>query len=651
MRLLHIALALFISLSVVGIYGVSVASGAETKVSKIGAHRSHKAHSRKGKKTAAKSGDVWERIRHGLRIPRPSPVSAGFDPIPIPTTLIPTTHVNVPEPIRKTNVIVGHKASKNSSERLTTVNPSQQKPLKDNLPLTGRYTRLGRSLFEPKDPALLNTKLSRIHIKSKDHLSPKQESLFKSSSVQRIRTRLGLHPELFKHDDTALAKTTGENQASNKNSGSNGIQQQLAVRSCSDLNKQGVFDSGRQGVVESSYSQLVELCRIKQDIIYQRVNRQIAGFSQGKGFLYQSAERARPYLYHVVDALSKYGLPLDLALLPIVESGYQATALSPMNAAGIWQFIPDTGRDYGLEQNDEYDARLDVTASTQAAIRFLSGLNSHFKGDWLLTLAAYNSGQGTVDAAIVRNLAEGLDTDYWSLDLPEETQNYVPRLLALSSIFSNPGAYGLKLKPVKNELHFIKVNIDREADINHLVQKDLKTVAKLADFDPEEFGSLNAAYRKATLSKRKAYSFLLPIGHANKLHQSLAFLAQSSEENTLSAVLAPEAALFSFPALPEVQSPLLAINFDEDKQNKFALRSFASSDTRPNSATDEQARTKTTIKDYLAVHYLDKGESLKAIAQIHGISEAALREINKFKRRQSISLGQRLLIPLKQKWL
>ncbi len=274
---------------------------------------------------------------------------------------------------------------------------------------------------------------------------------------------------------------------------------------------------------------------LQQKSVYARVQKQIAWFSQRPEYLQMVAERARPYLYHIVEELSRHKLPLELALLPIVESAYKPTAQSPMSAAGLWQFIPSTGRDFNLKQNDEYDERLDVTTSTQAAIRFLAKLNKHFKGDWLLALAAYNCGQGNVDAAIRRNTARGLPTDYWSLSLPEETQNYVPRLLALANIFANPTRYQLHVKPVKNEPYFVKVNIDDQAEMAQLMNKDFKSVAALADISYEQFSRLNPGYLNKTLTGQGPFKFILPIANANKLQQKLLRFASAEPEQPASS--------------------------------------------------------------------------------------------------------------------
>jgi soluble lytic murein transglycosylase-like protein len=462
--------------------------------------------------------------------------------------------------------------------------------------------------------------------------------------VQRIRTRLGLHPELFKHGD--IAQNSATDNKTGITSKING-QQSVAVRNCADLNKKEFTDLAKQGLLPDGYSQLAEQCRIQQNANYERMSRHIADYSR-PGYLQQISERARPYLYHIANELSKHGLPMDLALLPIVESAYQPTALSNKAAAGIWQFIPSTGQEYGLEQNEDYDARLDITASTHAAIRFLSGLNGHFKGDWLLSLAAYNCGQGAVDAAIARNQVEGLTTDFWSLDLPAETKDYVPRLLALSAIFASPSGYGLKLRSVKNEPYFIKVNIEHKTDIKHLTNKDLRTVAKLADFDPEQFGLLNTAYLNSTLPENKPFTLLMPISNANLLHQSLAFMAQSyKKEKNIEPTLLSELALSTEPTGSKFQVPLLSLSLNQDQQWALSKGQRREFNVKPKS-TEEIVTAKATDDGYWAVHYLDKGETLQDVAESHGISEEFLRVANKFKSRQSITLGQRLLVPIKQ---
>ncbi|NLJ11685.1 MAG: transglycosylase SLT domain-containing protein, partial [Gammaproteobacteria bacterium] len=169
------------------------------------------------------------------------------------------------------------------------------------------------------------------------------------------------------------------------------------------------------------------------------------------------SERSSPYMYYIVESLEARNMPLELALLPMIESAYNPLAYSRSHAAGLWQFIPSTGRHFKLKQTHWYDARRDVLASTQAALDYLEYLHNMFDGDWLLALAAYNAGEGTVGRAIKRNIARNLPTDYWNLNLPAETQAYVPKLLAVSQLISAPDAYKIALSPIANEPYFTQI--------------------------------------------------------------------------------------------------------------------------------------------------------------------------------------------------
>jgi membrane-bound lytic murein transglycosylase D len=159
----------------------------------------------------------------------------------------------------------------------------------------------------------------------------------------------------------------------------------------------------------------------------QRVTQELNWYSSHPGYIERIQERAEPYLHFILEEIDKRGMPTEIALLPAVESAFQPFAYSPGRAAGMWQFIPSTGRHFGLKQNWWYDGRRDVVSSTKAALDYLQSLSKQFDGDWELALAAYNSGAGTVRSAIRRNQKRGRKTDFWSLNLPDETSAYVPR--------------------------------------------------------------------------------------------------------------------------------------------------------------------------------------------------------------------------------
>jgi membrane-bound lytic murein transglycosylase D len=245
-----------------------------------------------------------------------------------------------------------------------------------------------------------------------------------------------------------------------------------------------------------------------------RVEQQRLWYVSNPANIEQSANRGGLYLHYIVERLEERNMPLELALLPIVESSFNPFALSRSAAAGIWQFIPTTGRYFNLRQTRWYDGRLDITASTNAALDYLSKLHDMFGGDWLLALAAYNAGEGTVSRAIERNQKLGLPTDYWNLSsLPQETQDYVPKLLAVSQLVMNPESYGIQLDTIANEPYFEVVKIKQ-----HL---DLAKVAKLADLDEDELYRLNPAYtRRVTMDGPK--QLLVPAEKAELLLENLA---------------------------------------------------------------------------------------------------------------------------------
>ena len=244
-----------------------------------------------------------------------------------------------------------------------------------------------------------------------------------------------------------------------------------------------------------------------------RVQAQFADYAGREDYWLRVSERAKPYLHLIVEAIEARGLPQELALLPVVESGFQPFAYSHGRAAGIWQFIPATGRHYGLEQNWWYDGRRDVMAATDAALNYLTYLNEMFDGDWLLALAAYNAGEGTVSRAIKRNQRAGRPTDYWSLDLPRETMNYVPRLLAVSELVADPSRHGIALTPIANQPAVAVV------DLEH--QVDLALAAELAEIDIETLYALNPGFNRWATAPEGPHRLLLPHDRATAFQTRL----------------------------------------------------------------------------------------------------------------------------------
>ena len=215
-----------------------------------------------------------------------------------------------------------------------------------------------------------------------------------------------------------------------------------------------------------------------------RVQNRIDWISNHPEYLSLISKRAEPFLYLVVSELEKQNVPIEIALLPIVESDYYPFSYSHGTAAGLWQFIPSTGRMYGLEEDWWHADRRDVLASTKAAANYLNDLNKMFKGDWLLSIAAYNAGPGRIQRAIDTNIKLGKKTDFWSLDLPQETEKYVPKLLALSQVIKNPSRYNQKLLEIDNKPFLNEVELDSQFDLALISQWTGLSIDQIYNYNP-----------------------------------------------------------------------------------------------------------------------------------------------------------------------
>ena len=251
------------------------------------------------------------------------------------------------------------------------------------------------------------------------------------------------------------------------------------------------------------------------DIDNQLVAKHVTWYSTRPDYIARTSARASRYLFHVVTELEKRNMPTELALLPIIESAFNPQAYSSANAAGMWQFVPGTGKDFNLKQNMFKDERRGVLASTDAALSYLQKLYGMF-GDWQLALAAYNWGEGNVQKAIKKNQSLGKPTDFESLAelMPAETRNYVPKLQAVKNIIANPAQYAVSLPPISNEAYFTAV--DKTSDI------DLTIAAQLAEMSLADFKALNPQFNRPVITGGEQTKILLPQENAEKFHLNLA---------------------------------------------------------------------------------------------------------------------------------
>ena len=250
------------------------------------------------------------------------------------------------------------------------------------------------------------------------------------------------------------------------------------------------------------------------DIDRPRLSSQLRWFSSHPSYLDRVSKRGERYLYYIVDELEKAGIPTEIALLPIVESGFDPFGYSHGRASGPWQFIPSTGQMYGLDQTWWYDGRRDIIGSTQAAIAYLTRLHKMFDGNWYHALASYNSGEGTVMRAIRKNRKAGKPTDFWSLDLPRETRAYVPKLIALAKIIKNPEKYNYSTYFIPNKPYFDVVNIGG--------QLDLAQAAEMAGVSIDEVYLLNPGFNQWATSPDGPHRLLMPVGKAKQFRTKLA---------------------------------------------------------------------------------------------------------------------------------
>jgi len=254
--------------------------------------------------------------------------------------------------------------------------------------------------------------------------------------------------------------------------------------------------------------------QITPDSLPDSANKQLQRYLSNPHNLNLLLENSAPYLFHVTEQLEHTRLPLELALLPIVESNYDPLAYSHSHAVGLWQFIPSTAKSLGLERSRWYEGRRDVVQSTAAAVTYLNYLNKQFSGNWFHALAAYNSGEGAVRKAIRKNRRKGKSTDFWSLKLPRETKNYVPQLMALAYIVQQSQQLQVKLPEIANSPYFTVIELP--------AQIELDKVIKVTGVDDAIFTKLNSAYKRSVTPPESGYHILLPLEHSQLLSDFLA---------------------------------------------------------------------------------------------------------------------------------
>jgi len=394
-----------------------------------------------------------------------------------------------------------------------------------------------------------------------------------------------------------------------------------------------------------------------------QISSNLRWYANKQSYFNRFTDQAQPYLYYVVSEMEANDIPLELALIPVIESSYDPNVKSPSNTAGIWQFVPETGRNFGLKQNNWYNGRKDVIASTDAAIRYLKKLNSDLNGDWLLTVAAYNAGEGTVNNAIEKNKRAGKPTDFWSLPLPKHTKDYIPQLLALSKVIANPQRYNVSLQAIPDSPYFVKINVDK--------QINLAQAAKQANIDPNELKKLNSGMNGWLTSPLGGHQLLVPVEDAAAFTLQLDSLPRPAKTQWQEHVAKKGDTLASVAKMYGSDADTIAsINnlqktpLHAGQRLQIPLSASASNNsnnadtTKPDTAKtiadnknsnkrdkpEKRAKQESQDKENRSYYTVKSGENLWTIAKAQKISVNALAKLNDLSLTSTLKPGQKLLL-------
>ncbi|CAH0540963.1 Membrane-bound lytic murein transglycosylase D [Vibrio marisflavi CECT 7928] len=354
------------------------------------------------------------------------------------------------------------------------------------------------------------------------------------------------------------------------------------------------------------------------------------------------SERAAPFLYLITKKIEKRGLPLELALLPVVESAFDPFAYSHGSAAGLWQIVPGTGRSLGLKRNYWYDGRRDVDAATDAALDYLTQLNKRFDGNWYNTIAAYNSGGGRVSSAIRKNKRLGKPTDFFSLDLPNETSAYVPKLLALADIVAHQKKYGVHIPPIANKPVVELVNPKE--------QLDLAIAAKYANISVKELQELNPAYNQWATAPEGPYQLLLPIKSIARFEKEVKDNPGRGMKLIRYKVKSGDALISlakKYNTTPKVIRVANNLTGNTIRVGQYLLipTSTKNDQVYALSASNRLAKIQSESQGkYKLTHTVKSGDSLWSIARENKVSYRSLAKWNGMGPRDTLRVGQKLVI-------
>lgn len=428
-------------------------------------------------------------------------------------------------------------------------------------------------------------------------------------------------------------------------------------------------DASEESDAENVWQRLTNGFQFKHESS-SRIQREVDFYRARPKTLPEVFTRAKPYLYMIVEEIEKRQMPMEIALLPVIESSFHTRALSSANAAGMWQFTPDTAQVRGIKNNWWFDGRKDVYLSTNAALDYLQNLHDRFDGNWLHALAAYNAGAITVRKAIERNKAKNKPTDYWYLDLPGETQRYVPKLLAVARMVESPDEYNLALPNIPNTPYLTRIEVDQ--------QIDLSTAAQMANMSWDEFYRFNAGHKRLATDPNGKTHLMVPVDKLQTFAVNLTHFALNTNGNWISHTCSVNDNLTDlaqqYGTTPELimqinklspsqplkagQSLLIACGVNSLDDQSLAHASAVASNTSAFELKEQTNRvvladrkavnTSQNSKDHHIYHKLKSNQTLAWLAQHYGVSLIRLASVNNITTSTHLRIGQPLIIPVKK---
>lgn len=366
-------------------------------------------------------------------------------------------------------------------------------------------------------------------------------------------------------------------------------------------------------------------------------------YARHPDYMQRVLARSERYLFWIVGEIERRGMPTEIALLPIVESAFDPFAYSHGRAAGLWQIIPGTGKRFGLKQNWWYDGRRDPVASTRAALDYLEKLHRDFDGDWLLAVAAYNSGEGNVMRAQRRNRKSGKPTDFWNLKLPVETEAYVPKLIALGQLIGDPGRFGLDLPVIANAPYFDVVELSS--------QIDLGLAAELAGVEMDELYALNAGFNRWATDPDGPMRLQVPVAATERFRNELAALPESEQVRWVRYKIRSGDALSLIAKRHDTTTDVLR-QINDIRGNNIRAGDYLmiptatrSLDSYSQSATERLARLQNKPRGATRnTHVVRPGESLWTISRSYGVGTRTLAKWNGMAPGDTLSVGRELVV-------